>query len=142
MVIVLDTDHLSLLQRQQQPECGRLVSRLDSLDGDSVCTTIVSFQEQVLGWTAYLNRARKSAEIVRAYHELHLIERYYRDFEILSFDAASQVQFESLRRSSVRVATLDLRIACIALVRGAKLLSRNLRDFRQVPGLKVEDWAS
>ena len=35
---------------------------------------------------------------------------------------------------------MDLKIAAIALVNDALLLSGNLRDFRQVPGLRVENW--
>ena len=35
---------------------------------------------------------------------------------------------------------MDLKIAAIVLANGATLLSRNLSDFRKVPGLKVEDW--
>ena len=35
---------------------------------------------------------------------------------------------------------MDLKIACIALVHNALLLSANLRDFQQVPGLRVENW--
>jgi tRNA(fMet)-specific endonuclease VapC len=35
---------------------------------------------------------------------------------------------------------MDLKIAAIVRARGATLLSRNLVDFRKVPGLKVADW--
>ena len=35
---------------------------------------------------------------------------------------------------------MDLRIASIALTHDATLLSRNLRDFTKIPGLRVEDW--
>ena len=40
----------------------------------------------------------------------------------------------------VRIGTMDLKIAAIVLAHDATLLSRNLSDFRKVPGLKVEDW--
>jgi tRNA(fMet)-specific endonuclease VapC len=35
---------------------------------------------------------------------------------------------------------MDLKIASIVLAHNAMLLSRNLRDFQQVPNLRVEDW--
>lgn len=35
---------------------------------------------------------------------------------------------------------MDLKIASIAISHDAMLLSRNLRDFRKVPGLNVENW--
>jgi predicted nucleic acid-binding protein len=35
---------------------------------------------------------------------------------------------------------MDLKIAAIDLSRGGKLLSANLRDFRLVPDLSVENW--
>lgn len=36
---------------------------------------------------------------------------------------------------------MGLKIAAIALANNATLLSKNLRDFSKVPGLKVEDWS-
>lgn len=35
---------------------------------------------------------------------------------------------------------MDLKIAAVALVNQALLLSANRRDFELVPGLRVEDW--
>ena len=35
---------------------------------------------------------------------------------------------------------MDLKIAAIAVAEDATLLSANVSDFQQVPGLRVEDW--
>jgi tRNA(fMet)-specific endonuclease VapC len=40
----------------------------------------------------------------------------------------------------MRIGAMDLKIACIALVHGALVLSANLQDFQKVPGLRVENW--
>jgi tRNA(fMet)-specific endonuclease VapC len=48
--------------------------------------------------------------------------------------------FDSLRAQRVRIGAFDLRIAAIALSHNLIVISRNLTDFRQVPGLQVEDW--
>jgi tRNA(fMet)-specific endonuclease VapC len=58
---------------------------------------------------------------------------------ILQFDADAQSKFEEIRHRARRMAAFDLRIASIALTRDATVLTRNVRDFRQVPGLEIED---
>ena len=58
----------------------------------------------------------------------------------MGFDEAAAVVFQRLRRARLRIGTMDVKIAAIVLSCEALLLSRNLADFRQVPGLQVEDW--
>jgi len=53
-------------------------------------------------------------------------------------DAAEQ--FAELHRSRLKIGTMDLKIAAIALSKHALLLSCNPKDFKQVSGLIVEDW--
>ncbi len=59
---------------------------------------------------------------------------------VLSFDERAQDCFAALRKQGVRVSTMDLRIASVAFATGSILLSRNLTDFRRIPGLIVDDW--
>lgn len=140
MPVILDTDHLSVLQWQEQPACDRLLARLDQLPPDDVATTIISFHEQIQGWQAYLARARKPEQVVLAYARLEQLWRWFLRMNVLSYSAEAQACFVDLRRQCRRLQAMDLRIASVALVTGATLLSPNLRDFQQVPGLTVEDW--
>jgi tRNA(fMet)-specific endonuclease VapC len=114
--------------------------RLDRLPPDDVATSIVSYHEQAQGALAYLNRARTPRQIVTAYLKLETIWRWFLKMNVLSFTAEAQACYDALKPRCARVKTMDLRIASIALFTDATLLSRNLRDFRQVPDLSVEDW--
>lgn len=102
--------------------------------------SIISFQEQVNGWNAYLNRARSAKGTIRAYAMFEEVLWYFTQFPLSSFDARASMEFDSLRNRRVRIGTMDLRIAAIALARGYTVLTRNLVDFQKVPELKVEDW--
>lgn len=64
----------------------------------------------------------------------------YSNICVLDFDEKAANEFQHLRSLKIRVGTMDLKIASIAIVNNATLLSRNLRDFEQIPNLKVEDW--
>jgi tRNA(fMet)-specific endonuclease VapC len=61
---------------------------------------------------------------------------------LLPFDQAASDHCDRLIAQRIRVGTMDLRIASIALVHGFTLLTRNLRDFQRVPNLNAEDWTT
>jgi tRNA(fMet)-specific endonuclease VapC len=105
-----------------------------------VVVGITSVEEQLRGWLALVKRARNPHELTIAYGLLQQRIESASQWMMLPFDRRAAAEFERLRSLRLRVATLDLRLASIVLANGATLLTRNLRDFRQVPGLQVEDW--
>ena len=62
------------------------------------------------------------------------------DWEIVPFEERAADQFTSLRRQHIRIGTMDLKIASIALVNDAILVTANLRDYSLVPALRCENW--
>lgn len=80
-------------------------------------------------------------EILFGYRSLKDLIHDYCSYSIVPYDAEAQARFEDIHRQKLRVGTMDLRIAAIALAKNAALLTRNVRDFRQVPGLRYEDWS-
>jgi tRNA(fMet)-specific endonuclease VapC len=141
-VFLLDTDHLGIIQRQTQPEFSRLAERMNAHVPTDFSVGIVSFHEQVAGWNAYLNRAKSSAGIVRAYAMFQEILVDFAAMQVQPFGEDAARIFDTLRSRAVRIGTMGLRIAAIAISRGLTVLSRNLVDFRKVPGLAVEDWTT
>ncbi len=40
----------------------------------------------------------------------------------------------------VRIGSMDLKIACVAMAHDATLLTRNVRDFAEASSLRFENW--
>lgn len=139
-MFVLDTDHLTILQQESGPEFEILQARLRLQRPEDIVTTIIAFQEQIEGWLTYLKKARDADNVLWAYHRMVLVLEYFCKAKVLPFSQDAQMRFEVSRRQRIKVGTMDLRIASICSATGSTLLSRNLRDFRKVPGLIVEDW--
>jgi tRNA(fMet)-specific endonuclease VapC len=139
-MIVLDTDHLTEFQRGTSAQAQNLRKRIDQ-SGEDPTTTIVNVEEQMRGWLALIHRHRPRSQVA-GYAELQRLFAFFADWTILPWDDHAADQFDDCRKAGVRIGTMDLKIAGIVLVHGGVLLSRNLRDFQQVPGLQVEDWLS
>jgi tRNA(fMet)-specific endonuclease VapC len=102
--------------------------------------SVVSFHEQILGAHNFINRARTSADVIRGYALLSETLQSFATAPILSLDAGAIAIFDELRGKRVRVSTMDLRIAAIALSHNLVLLTRNVSDFSKVPDLVTQDW--
>jgi tRNA(fMet)-specific endonuclease VapC len=137
---LLDSDHITFLQRGSGPEFTALTTRMAQHSPADFALSIVSFHEQVLGAHALISRARTPAEVIRGYTLLLGVFQSYQIAPVLPFDIAAAAVFDGLRAQRIRVATMDLRIGAIALSRGLVVLTRNTADFSKVPGLVTEDW--
>lgn len=139
-MVILDTDNVSLLERSDQPFGARLRDRLLQLRPEDYATTIISYEEQCCGWLSSLAKAKSMLEQIERYQRLARHLQNYCGLRVLPFDERAAIEFQRLKSAKIRVGTMDLRIAAIALALDATLLTRNLRDFIKVPGLKIEDW--
>lgn len=138
-MIILDTDHLTVLRYTDHPRCTFLRARLQASDR-LVFTTVVTWEEQLRGWLAEIKRCRSFHDQIIGYERLRLLAEFISDWELLPFDARAAEECQRWREQRIRIGAQDLKIAAIAVVNDALLLSANLRDFRQVPELRVEDW--
>lgn len=138
MFYILDTDHISLLQRGNL----NIREKLANIGANGeFATTIISQTEQFLGWWAAINRTKNETEIAQMFRRLQASFAFFSTIPILPYDEAAAAEFVQLRSQKVRIGTQDLRIASIALSRNATVVTRNLRDFQKVQGLLVEDWS-
>jgi tRNA(fMet)-specific endonuclease VapC len=139
-VFILDSDILSIIQDEDGEEFRRIERRMAEVEPTTVFVSIVTFQEQASGCNNRIRRARTAEDVVRGYA---LYERMLADFvslNSLSFDDAAAKIFADLRSRKVRIGTMDLRIAAIALASDMTVVTRNIVDFERVPGLRIEDW--
>lgn len=140
MKYLLDTDHISFLQRRTGPEYAVLSARIAQHTASDFATSVISINEQTLGAHTFINHARPPTDVIRGYRLLLEIVQGFQAATVMPFDAPALAVFDGLRSQQVRIATMDLRIAAIALSSGLTLLTRNSVDFNQVPGLVTENW--
>ena len=105
-----------------------------------MAVSIVTVEEQVRGWLAEIGRHRDPHRQISPYAKLQRQIDLFAHWIILPWDADSADLFLQLRRQGLRIGSLDLKVACIALAHDATVLTRNAKDFAQVPGLRIENW--
>lgn len=136
-MILLDTDVLSLLMRHYPTLTKRIA------DSEPVAITAVLRLEILQGRIASLLKAADGTQLLKAQHWLRESEEFLGRLPCVNFDATAAGVFDRLRekRRLRKIGRADLLIASIALAHKATLVTRNLKLFHQIPGLRVENWA-
>lgn len=139
-MVILDTDHFNILQIGKGSSYDTLAARMGESPDQHFATTVITFEEHMRGWLAGIRRAQDVVAQVRPYDQLIRLVRFFQAWEILPFDESVAGRFRDLRQQRIRIGTMDLKIASIALENDSLLLSANTKDFGQIPVLRVENW--
>ena len=127
---MLDTNIVSDLLRQPD---GAIAQRIEEAGDEAVCTSVIVIAEIRFGIAKAGSRRL-----------LTQLETVVRALPILPFATPADTAYGDLRaylaEQGTPIGPTDLFIAAHALALDLTLVTANEREFRRVPGLKVENW--
>ncbi|MBN3927164.1 type II toxin-antitoxin system VapC family toxin [Nostoc sp. NMS4] len=115
---ILDTDHLSFIQRNGQ-EGKRILTRLAAIEEGEIAVSVITYEEQVRGRLSVLSKAKTPDEQILAYQGLQQLAIDYRSIVIVPFSRKAALEHQRLRKAYPRLGNMDLKIAAITLTRNA-----------------------
>jgi tRNA(fMet)-specific endonuclease VapC len=128
---LLDTDTFSFIAREASPE---LMDKVREIPPDALALSVISRGEIEFGLAA---NAPKRKTLERSMALLGLIAT-------APLPAAAAAQYRELRvylqKKGSPIGGNDMWIAAHALAEQWTVVSNNDREFRRVPGLRVENW--
>lgn len=138
-MILLDTDIVTLVEYGKS-EALRL--KIVSVESQDLAVTVVTWMERMQGRFESILKAADEGQLCTAIERHQRTKALLGDFRVVEADAETARHFERLRTNkSIKMRRGDMLIACIALAHGALVVTRNLKDYKDVPGLKVQNWA-
>jgi len=135
VIVLLDTNILIYLIRNQPPQ---VAERIDALDpNDDLAMSFITWAELLQG--AEGSQRREAT--------LRQLDQLARQVPVLTPEGPEicrhyAYQATALKRRGTPIGANDLWIACHALALGATLVSHNVSEFARIEGLRLEDWAS
>ncbi len=131
---MLDTNILIYLIKNRPPAVAKRVNRLR--EADSLYMSFVTYAELLKG----AMRSTRQVEVMRQLGVLiRQIPVLHNSSQALCEHYASQGN--RLKEAGTPIGGNDLWIACHALAEECVLVTNNLREFKRIKGLKLENWA-
>jgi tRNA(fMet)-specific endonuclease VapC len=131
-LFVLDSDILSLLQSGH----SQVSLRAAKCAPGELAISVITVEEQIRGWFTLVRRAKKPPQVAFAYKQLADRVSDLSRTRILPYTEFAIGMYELMKKAKLRIDANDLRIAAIAMEHGATVVTRNVRDFKEIPGLK------
>jgi tRNA(fMet)-specific endonuclease VapC len=112
---------------------ARVRERFNAL-ADQLCISVITLAELIYG-------AEKSS---RPYENLRIVDQFCARLEVLPFGTRAATHYgqiwADLERAGRLISIHDLMIGGHARSEGLILVTNNMREFRRLPGLQVENW--
>jgi tRNA(fMet)-specific endonuclease VapC len=138
-IYILDTNIVTLLQHEN----NQIIQHIRAIDSSSIFVTTITLEEQLKGRLAIINKCNSNQNLqglASAHRNLKLTQEYFCKLNLLEFNEAACECYQKLRQQKIKSGSQDLRIAAIALVNRAIVVTQNRQDFEKVPDLSIEDW--
>lgn len=131
MKVMLDTNICIYLIKQQPPT---ILERFRSLPVGDIGISSITAAELAHG----VSKSRHATK------NRHALEQFLAPLEVAAFDQTAAWAYgrirEQLEVKGTPIGSMDMLIAAHALSLGVRLVSNNLREFRRVPGLRLDNW--
>lgn len=140
MTFLLDTDTFTLAYYDRPGVRARIAA---ARRADAVGLAVVTVWEVRRGRIDAVLKAEDAERLRAARTNLRRSEDYLAEFPALDLDDPAPELFERFAagRQFRKIGRNDLLIACVSLAHDATLVTRNTKDFQNVPNLKLENWA-
>ena len=139
-MFLLDSDIATLVMNGHE----RVTARLTTVDPAQVALTLVTRLEMLSGRIDAILKAATADELLRGCRGLVTSEDFIGKYQVVLITEAVADRFEQLRvmKKLNKMDRGDRLQAAIALANDATLVTRNTKDYANVPNLKVENWAA
>ena len=128
---MLDTDTCSYVMKGSEPG---VIRRLTSVPVGEVCISVITQAELMYGVEVSPKREQDGAR-------LEVLLRHMVVLDLVQAAALDYAEIRvSLKKQGKMIGANDLLIAAHARSMGLTLVTNNVREFRRVPQLKVENW--
>jgi tRNA(fMet)-specific endonuclease VapC len=137
---ILDTDILTLYAMGNE-KVGRKVN--DASGPEQLAVTIISRMEILRGRFDGIVKAADESQLRVAMQRFLEAQDMLNSFSTLPVNDEAIQHFTSLKKhkKAKKMRRADMLIACIALAHGELLVTRNIKDYKDVPDLRLENWA-
>ncbi|HXF94263.1 MAG TPA: type II toxin-antitoxin system VapC family toxin [Nitrospiraceae bacterium] len=131
MKFMLDTN-ICIYLIKRQPEA--VLDRFASHPVGDVGISVITLAELEYGASKSSNPSRNR----------EALKQFVLPLEIAAFDRSATITYGKIRalleERGQPIGSMDMLIAAHALSLGARLVTNNIKEFKRVPGLRVENW--